>query len=60
MQEHERQQLDQPYPEGLRVESDAALGVGNNPISHSSHHGSLSLEFIEEVFHRAYLYKLFV
>ena len=29
MQEHERQQLDQPYPEGLRVGSDAAFGVGN-------------------------------
>jgi len=58
MQEHERQQLDQPYPEGLRVGSDAALGVGNNPISHSSHHGSDSLAVIEEVIHRAYLNKL--
>jgi transcription initiation factor TFIIE subunit alpha len=58
MQEHERQQLDQPYPEGLRVESDAALGVGNNPILHSSHHGSDSLAVIEEVIHRAYLNKL--
>lgn len=58
MQEHERQQLDQPYPEGLRVGSDAAFGVGNNPISHSSHHGSDSLAVIEEVIHRAYLNKL--
>ena len=58
MQEHERQQLDQPYPEGPRVGSDAALGVGNNPISHSSHHGSDSLAVIEEVIHRAYLNKL--
>jgi len=58
MQEHESQQLGQPYPEGLRVESDAALGVGNNPISHSSHHGSDSLAVIEEVIHRAYLNKL--
>ena len=58
MQEHERQQLDQPYPEGLRVGSDAAFGVGNNPISHSSYHGSDSLAVIEEVIHRAYLNKL--
>ena len=50
--------MDQPYPEGPRVGSDAALRVGNNPISHSSHHGSDSLAVIEEVIHRAYLNKL--
>ena len=50
--------MDQPYPEGLRVGSDAAFGVGNNPISHSLHHGSDSLAVIEEVIHRAYLNKL--
>ena len=50
--------MDQPYPEGPRVGSDAALGVGNNLISHSSHHGSDSLAVIEEVIHRAYLNKL--
>ncbi len=58
MQEYERQQLAQPFPDELEPRSDAALGVGNNPIRDSSYHGSDSLAVIEEVIHRAYLNKL--
>ncbi len=58
MQEQEKNQFEQPYSRELKVGPDAALGVGNNPISESSYHGSGSLAVIEEVIHRAYLNKL--
>ncbi len=58
MQEYEKQQLAGPFPDELVLRSEAALGVGNNPISDSSYHGSDSLAVIEEVIHRAYLNKL--
>jgi transcription initiation factor TFIIE subunit alpha len=58
MQEFEWQQLARPFPDELGVRSDAALGVGNNPISDIAYHGSDSLAVIEESIHRAYLNKL--
>ena len=58
MQEYERQKLAGPFQDEMVLRSDAALGVGNNPISDSSYHGSDSLAVIEEVIHRAYLNKL--